>query len=295
MVSTLISLFCGASFMELFRIVFIPVTLIDVLDILIVAFVFWKLYQIMRGTRATQMFAGLLILFLFAIAAQALNMSGTSWLVQSVATVWVVAFVILFQPELRRFLMQLGQSRLVRVLFKAEGARTLDAVAHTAAELSNRHTGGLIVIQRNSNVRSITEGGVRIQGEVTPELLLSIFHPRTPLHDGAVVITGTTLEAARCLLPLTENPHVDSELGTRHRAALGVTEDLDCIAVVISEETGKISVAHEGKFVARGMDEVALRETLHRLCEGGKRARKKKERRHREQKGARAEDMAATG
>jgi diadenylate cyclase len=280
--------------MELFRIVFIPVTLIDVLDILIVAFVFWKLYQIMRGTRATQMFAGLLILFLFAIAAQALNMSGTSWLVQSVATVWVVAFVILFQPELRRFLMQLGQSRLVRVLFKAEGARTLDAVAHTAAELSNRHTGGLIVIQRNSNIRSITEGGVRIQGEVTPELLLSIFHPRTPLHDGAVVITGTTLEAARCLLPLTENPHVDSELGTRHRAALGVTEDLDCIAVVISEETGKISVAHEGKFVARGMNEVALRETLHRLCEGGKRARKKEERGDREQKDTRAEDMAAT-
>jgi len=280
--------------MELFRIVFIPVTLIDVLDILIVTFVFWKLYQIMRGTRATQMFAGLLILFLFAIAAQALNMSGTSWLVQSVATVWVVAFVILFQPELRRFLMQLGQSRLVRVLFKAEGARTLDAVAHTAAELSNRHMGGLIVIQRNSNIRSITEGGVRIQGEVTPELLLSIFHPRTPLHDGAVVITGTTLEAARCLLPLTENPHVESELGTRHRAALGVTEDLDCIAVVISEETGRISVAHEGKFVARGMDEVALRETLHRLCEGGKRARKKKERRDRGQKGARAEDMAAT-
>ncbi|MFH1010417.1 MAG: diadenylate cyclase CdaA [bacterium] len=280
--------------MELFRIVFIPVTLIDVLDILVVTFVFWKLYQIMRGTRATQMFAGLLILFLFAIAAQALNMSGTSWLVQSITTVWVIAFVILFQPELRRFLMQLGQSRLVRVLFKAEGARTLDAVARAAAELSHRHTGGLIVIQRNSNIRSITEGGVRIQGEVTPELLLSIFHPRTPLHDGAVVITGTTLEAARCLLPLTENPHIDSELGTRHRAALGVTEELDCIAVVVSEETGKISVAHEGKFVARGLEEPALRETLRRLCEGSKRARKKEEKRGRRQKGARAEDMAAS-
>jgi diadenylate cyclase len=280
--------------MELFRIVFIPVTLIDVLDILVVTFVFWKLYQIMRGTRATQMFAGLLILFLFAIAAQALNMSGTSWLVQSVATVWVVAFVILFQPELRRFLVQLGQNRLVRALFRAEGARTLDAVARTAVELSNRRAGGLIVIQRNSNIRSIAEGGVRIQGEVTPELLLSIFHPRTPLHDGAVVITGTTLEAARCLLPLSENPHIDTQLGTRHRAALGVTEELDCIAVVISEETGKISVAHEGKFVAQGMDEVTLRDTLHRLCDGGKRAREEKERHDGRQKGKGVEDLAAT-
>lgn len=280
--------------MELFRIVFIPVTLIDVLDILVVAFVFWKLYQIMRGTRATQMFAGLLILFLFAIAAQALNMSGTSWLVQSITTVWVIAFVILFQPELRRFLMQLGQSRLVRVLFKAEGARTLDAVARAAAELSHRHNGGLFVIQRNSNIRSITESGVRIQGEVTPELLLSIFHPRTPLHDGAVVITGTTLEAARCLLPLTENPHVDTELGTRHRAALGVTEELDCISVVVSEETGTISVAQEGKFVARGVTETALREILHRLCERGRIARKKEKREQRRQEDTRPEDLAPT-
>lgn len=283
--------------MELFRIAFIPVTLIDVLDVLVVTFVFWKLYQIMRGTRATQMFAGLLILFLFAISAYVLNMTGTSWLVQSVATVWVIAFVILFQPELRRFLMQLGQNRLVRVLFKTEGARTLDAVARASAELSNRHTGGLIVIQRNASVRSITESGIRVQGEVSPELLLSIFQPRTPLHDGAVVITGTTLEAARCLLPLTENPNLDSELGTRHRAALGVTEELDCVAVVISEETGKISLAHDGKFVARNMTEPALREALYRLCEGGKLARKgKKEKKHiRQQESSRAKDMAASG
>ena len=283
--------------MELFRIAFIPITLIDVFDILVVTFVFWKLYQIMRGTRATQMFGGLLILFLFAILAQALNMSGTSWIVQSVATVWVVAFVILFQPELRRFLMQLGQSRLVRVLFRTEGARTLDAIAHTAAELSSRHTGGLIVIQRDASTRSITESGVRIQGEVTPELLLSIFHPRTPLHDGAVVITGTTLEAARCILPLTENPHLDSELGTRHCAALGVTEELDCIAVVISEETGKISLAHGGKFVARGMSESALRDALHRLCEGGKRAGKRKEKKKqpRHKKSESVGDLAASG
>jgi diadenylate cyclase len=282
--------------MELFRIAFIPVTLIDVLDVLVVTFVFWKLYQIMRGTRATQMFAGLLILFLFAISAYVLNMTGTSWLVQSVATVWVIAFVILFQPELRRFLMQLGQNRLVRVLFKTEGARTLDAVARASAELSNRHIGGLIVIQRNASVRSITESGIRVQGEVTPELLLSIFQPRTPLHDGAVVITGTTLEAARCLLPLTENPYLDSELGTRHRAALGVTEELDCVAVVISEETGKMSLAHDGKFVARNMTEPALREALYRLCEGGKLARKgKKEKKHiRQQESSRAEDMAAS-
>lgn len=277
--------------MELFRIAFIPVTLIDVLDVLVVTFIFWKLYQIMRGTRASQMFAGLLVLFLFAIVAQALNMSGTSWLVQSVVTVWVVAFVILFQPELRRFLMQLGQSWLVRVLFKAEGARTIDAVSHAAAELSSRRTGGLFVIQRNSNIHTMAENGVSIQGEVTSELLLSIFHPHTPLHDGAIVITGTTLEAARCLLPLSENPNIDAELGTRHRAALGATEEFDCVAVVVSEETGKISVAHEGTFIARGLNERALRDTLYPLCVGGKFGGKEKDQ---QQKDTREKDMAAS-
>ncbi len=283
--------------MELFRIGFIPVTLIDVLDVLVVTFIFWKLYQIMRGTRASQMFAGLLVLFVFAILSRVLNMSGTSWLVQSVVTVWVVAFVILFQPELRRFLMQLGQNRLVRVLFKTEGARTLDAVARAAAQLSNRRIGGLIVIQRDSNIHSIAESGVRIQGEVTAELLLSIFHQRTPLHDGAVIITGTTLEAARCLLPLSENPDLDSELGTRHRAALGVTEEYDCVTVVVSEETGTISLAHDGKFAARNLGEPELRDALNHLCERGKIGRKKKEKK-RDAKGqddASAEDMAASG
>ena len=283
--------------MELFRIGFIPVTLIDVLDVLVVTFIFWKLYQIMRGTRASQMFAGLLVLFVFAILSQVLNMSGTSWLVQSVVTVWVVAFVILFQPELRRFLMQLGQNRLVRVFFKTEGARTLDAVARAAAQLSNRRIGGLIVIQRDSNIHSIAESGVRIQGEVTAELLLSIFHPRTPLHDGAVLITGTTLEAARCLLPLSENPDLDSELGTRHRAALGVTEEYDCVTVVVSEETGMISLAHEGKFASRNLGEPELRDALNHLCERGKIGRKKKEKKRdaKRQDDASAEDMAASG
>ncbi|MBU1707427.1 diadenylate cyclase CdaA [bacterium] len=283
--------------MELFRIGFIPVTLIDVLDVLVVTFIFWKLYQIMRGTRASQMFAGLLVLFVFAILSQVLNMSGTSWLVQSVVTVWVVAFVILFQPELRRFLMQLGQNRLVRVLFKTEGARTLDAVARAAAQLSSRRIGGLMVIQRDSNIQSIAESGVRIQGEVTPELLLSIFHPRTPLHDGAVIITGTTLEAARCLLPLSENPDLDPELGTRHRAALGVTEEYDCVTVVVSEETGAISLAHEGKFVARNLGEPELRDALNRLYERGKIGRKKKGKKRdtKRQKDASTEDLAASG
>ena len=283
--------------MELFRIGFIPVTLIDVLDVLVVTFIFWKLYQIMRGTRASQMFAGLLVLFVFAILSQVLNMRGTSWLVQSVVTVWVVAFVIIFQPELRRFLMQLGQNRLVRALFKTEGARTLDAVARAAAQLSSRHIGGLIVIQRDSNIQSIAESGVRIQGEVTSELLLSIFYPRTPLHDGAVIITGTTLEAARCLLPLSENPDLEPELGTRHRAALGVTEEYDCVTVVVSEETGKISLAHEGKFVARNLSESELRDVLNHLYERGKIGRRKRagKRDKERQKDADTEDMAASG
>ena len=193
--------------------------------------------------------------------------------------------------------MQLGQNRLVRVFFKTEGARTLDAVARAAAQLSNRRIGGLIVIQRDSNIQSIAESGVRIQGEVTPELLLSIFHPRTPLHDGAVIITGTTLEAARCLLPLSENPDLEPELGTRHRAALGVTEEYDCVTVVVSEETGAISLTHEGKFVARNLGEPELRDALNHLYERGKIGRKKKGKKRdtTRQKETSTEDLEASG
>jgi diadenylate cyclase len=234
--------------MELFRLAFLKFTLIDALDILAVYLVFYQLYKIMRGTRASQMFAGLILIFVASFVVQLLGMQGMSWLIQSVTTVWVIAFVIIFQPELRRLLIQLGQSRLLRALVKERDTSTIDEIVKAAATLAQKRYGGLIVIQGETGVRGAVETGVLIRADVTADLIVSIFFPRTPLHDGAVVIKGDIVEAARCILPLSDNPNMDQSLGTRHRAALGISEESDAVVVVVSEETGRIALVHDGRF-----------------------------------------------
>jgi diadenylate cyclase len=252
--------------MVLFHIGFIPITIIDILDVLAVYFIFYNVYKIMRGTRASQMFAGLIILFVGAFIAQVLNMRGLIWIIQNVATVWVIAFVILFQPELRRLLIQMGQSKLVRRFLKIEAAsKVLDAIGKAAEELSDKRYGALFVIQGDTGIKGVIETGVRLQAEVSPELLVSIFFPRSPLHDGAVIIANEIVEAARCILPLTQNPNVETTMGMRHRAALGITEESDCAAIVISEETGRISLAHEGRFLHRNLNRELLGVYLTRI------------------------------
>lgn len=253
--------------MEFIRIGFISVTLIDIIDILLVAFVFYKLYDIMRGTRGSQMFVGLLLILIVSFVVSAIGMKGMTWLVQSLTQVWVIAFVILFQPELRRLLVQLGQARIVRRLFRVQTTRVIDEIIKSAVELSQKRYGGLFVLQRDMGMRSIIETGTKLQAEATSELIVSIFYPRTPLHDGAIVINGNLIEAAGCILPLTENPNIDQTIGTRHRAALGVTEDFDAAVVVISEETGQISLAYHGEFLMRGMSADDLRMHLEKIFE----------------------------
>ncbi len=253
--------------MDLFRIGFLTFTLVDLIDILLVAFVFYKLYDIMRGTRGSQMFVGMLLIFVASLVVGALGMKGMSWLVQSVAQVWVIAFVILFQPELRRLVIQIGQARIVRRLFRVKTTRVIDEICKAASELSQKRYGGLFVIQRDMNLRSIIDSGVKMQADVTAELIISLFFPRTPLHDGAIVINGNLIESAACILPLTENPNVDSSMGTRHRAALGLTEETDAAVVVVSEETGQISLAYRGEFLERGMTDEELRGGLEQIFE----------------------------
>ena len=253
--------------MVLFRIGFITFTLIDLLDIIAVYFVFLKIYQIMKGTRASQMFAGLLLIILASFLFQMLNMEGMSWLVSSFSAVWVIAFVILFQPELRRLLIKIGQTRMISVLFKVEENHAINSVVDASVELSERHYGGLIVIQKDTGLKGFIETGVRLQAEVSAELLVSIFAPRTPLHDGAVIIANDLIQAAKCILPLTENPNIDKIMGTRHRAALGLTEETDAAAVVVSEETGRISVAIKGKFINRNLDKSSLKKHLINIFE----------------------------
>jgi diadenylate cyclase len=256
--------------MVLFRIGFLNFTLIDLLDIVAVYYVFFKLYQIMRGTRASQMFTGLIIIIIASLMVQIFNMEGMSWLISSFSAVWVIAFVIIFQPELRRLLIQIGQSRIIRVLFKVGENRSLQAVAEAAEQLSERHYGGLIILQKDTGLKGIVETGIKIQAEVSAELLVSIFSPRAPLHDGAVLIANDLIQAAKCTLPLTQNPERERVLGMRHRAALGITEESDAVALVISEETGKISLAYKGEFLHRDLNKEDLKKHLIEIFEMSK-------------------------
>lgn len=256
--------------LELFKIGFLSISLFDVLDILVVSWIFYKLYKYFENTRAGQMLLGLVMLLIVTSMARLLNMSALSWLMRQVQTVWVVTFVILFQPELRRLLIYIGRTRLVSGIFRVTGTRTIDGVVAAALELSRRKWGGLLVIQRDSGLRSYKEKGTALTAEVSQELLISIFNPSSPLHDGAVIIQNDIIEAAQCILPLSESETLHPSMGTRHRAALGLTEETDAVVVVISEENRQISVAMEGKFT-RNIEEADLRGILneHVFVSGG--------------------------
>mgnify|MGYP000504065302 CR=1 FL=1 len=247
--------------MELFKIGFLTVSIKDIIDIAVISYLTYKVYLIMRGTRAYQMLIGLIFILLASFLAQALNMSGMSWLFNSISTVWVVAFVIIFQPELRRLLIYAGQSRVVRLFVRVEENVSLIEVTKAAIELSKRRYGGIIVLQRDAGLRSVIETGVSIQSKVSEALIVTLFSPRSPLHDGAVIIANDLVEAAKCILPLSDSPDLDPSLGTRHRAALGLSEESDAVIVVVSEETGIISIAKDGK-LTRGYDYNSLLKTL---------------------------------
>ncbi len=246
----------------LFHIGFIKVTFFDLLDVMVMTVILYKLYIFVRGSRAAQMFVGLVLIFFASLIARLFNMSGMTWIFDSLKTVWLVAFVIIFQPELRRMLIFLGQSRLIRYFVKVSSQRTFDEVTKAAVELSNRRFGGLIVVTRDTGVKSIVETGMQIQAEVSSELITSIFNPKSPLHDGAVIIQNDLIQAAKCILPLSQSTSIDPRLGTRHRAAVGLAEESDAIIIVISEETGKIAVAKEGILI-QDLDKVAIRAVLY--------------------------------
>ncbi len=255
---------------KLFRIGFLPVGIIDVLDILLVTYIVYKLYLIVRRTRAVQMFIGLVIIVIVSFFAQAFHMQEMSWIFRNLRTVWLIAFVILFQPELRRVLALLGQSRLIRFFTKEQTSVVVEEIARGTVELSRRGYGGLIVIVRDTGVKSIVETGVQIQSIVTSSLIVSIFNPRSPLHDGAIVIQNDIIQAAKCILPLSRNPMLEHRFGTRHRAAIGMSEESDALVIVVSEETGTISLVENGEMVL-GVDYDTLLNTLNKAFHYGSR------------------------
>jgi len=226
-----------------------------------VAFIFYKLLMLMRGTRAVQMLTGLFLLFLASFAAYWLQLDALRWLISNVAPVGVIAIVVVFQPELRRALAKLGQSPLIRGFLRGMESGTLDELVQGSLKLSQRKLGGLIVLERVVGLKGYVETGKIINAAVSADLISTIFTPPSPLHDGAIIIRGSTIVAARCTLPLTQNPRYRRVLGMRHQAAVGISEESDAVVVVVSEETGLISVAHQGR-LQRKLNEKALRSTL---------------------------------
>ncbi|MBI2217885.1 MAG: TIGR00159 family protein [Candidatus Rokubacteria bacterium] len=222
----------------------------DLFDIALVSLIIYRVLLIFRGTRAVQMLAGLGILIAGTLFARRLELPSLTWLFDNLWSFWVIALVVLFQPELRRALGQAGQGRVVQRLLGAsrhELEHIVDEVADAVASLAPRRIGALIVLERGTGLRPYAELGVALDALVSADLLLSVFPPASPLHDGAVLVQGTRIVAAGCFLPLSRNREVGRSLGTRHRAALGVSEEVDAVAVVVSEETGHISMAVQGR------------------------------------------------
>lgn len=248
--------------LELFKIGFLTVTLIDILDIAIISYILYKLYFFIRGSRAAQMFIGLILILFASVIVQFLGLSGLDWIFENLRTIWIIAFVIIFQPELRRILIYIGQMPLVRKLLRETITQQItEEVAKAAIELSKRGFGGLIVLIRKTSIKSILETGQSVQAKVSVPLIVSIFNPRSPLHDGAIVIQNEVIEAAQCILPLSQNPMIGSQYGTRHLAALGLSEESDAVIVVVSEETGAVSLAYDGNLYAN-LDIHKLKEML---------------------------------
>src|SRR5262245_25709626 len=238
--------------------------LLDVVDILIVAALFYRLLSLVKGTRSAQMFVGLLVIALIGVVANYFDLLAVRWIVSSLKTDWLIVFVILFQPELRHALAQLGRTRYFRGFLRGENYGVLGEIIRGVESLAARRHGALIVMERNVGLRNFVETGTRIDAKVSAELLVTLFSPGSPLHDGAVVLREDTVIAAGCILPLSSAPHVAATLGTRHRAALGLAEETDAAVIVVSEQTGAISIAYRGLLTQR-LDEGALRSELSRI------------------------------
>ncbi|MBE6082882.1 diadenylate cyclase CdaA [Sporanaerobacter sp. PP17-6a] len=244
---------------------FMNIRIRDIIDILIVAFAFYKLFMLIRETRAEQLIKGILVLFIATKVSEWLELYTVYWILDKTMTVGVIAILIVFQPELRRGLEYIGRSRFFTKSFVEIEDESLnkimDEIVDAVASLARQKIGALIVMERETGLNEVVETGTKIEGKVSSGLLINIFIPNTPLHDGAVVIKEDTVKAAGCFLPLTENASLSKELGTRHRAALGISERSDCIAIVVSEETGAISVAENGS-LSRYLDVKTLKQIL---------------------------------
>ncbi|MBI5207710.1 MAG: TIGR00159 family protein [Candidatus Firestonebacteria bacterium] len=234
----------------------------DIVDIIIVSYFLYRLFLLIKGTRAVQMLFGLLLLVIASFIAELGQFYTISWILKNFLTLWVLVFIIVFQPELRKALAQMGQSRFLNIF---EHGSMIDEIVEASVLLSEKRYGALIVIEREIGLKNFIETGVMIHGKISSELLTSIFYPNTPLHDGAVIIHNSEIAAAACILPLSSNPEIKPKnMGTRHRAAIGITEETDAVVVVVSEESRSISISIGGK-MTRNLDKDNLKKVLRNI------------------------------
>lgn len=236
----------------------------DAIDILLVTYLIYKLIIVLRGTRAIQLFKGIIVIVLTWLVSTYFGLRTLQWLMSQALNIGLLAILIIFQPELRRALEQLGRGGFFSRSHQPDDQIALRVVGETIKALqymAKRRIGALIVIERETGLADYIETGIEIGGKVSSELLINIFIPNTPLHDGALIVRKDMVMAAGCYLPLSENPMINKELGTRHRAAIGMSEVSDAIALIVSEETGQISIARNSE-LNRDLSEEQLRDYL---------------------------------
>ena len=234
--------------------------ILDFLDIALMSLIIYRLLLILKGTKAVQMLIGLGILLLASLVSRYLELYTIDWLVQSFLAQIVIAIIVLFQPEIRRALAHIGEAQFL-TFTKAEELKSLEEIVRASISLANRKIGALMVIERETSLKDFIEVGTPLDAKVSRELLASIFHPTSPIHDGAVIIKGNRIAAAGCFLPITLSSELSKALGTRHRAGIGLTEETDAIAIIVSEETGFISMAMNGKLETK-LDMGTMRDIL---------------------------------
>ncbi len=239
----------------------------DILDIAIVSYITYRVLLLMRGTRGAQMTYGIIVLLLFYYATRFFHLTAVQWLLSNLLTYIVFAIIVLYQSEIRRGLAGLGKTPLIGK-YRHRGSKDgYEEIILAATTLASKKIGALIVIEKEIGLKNYAESGIALDAVLTYDLLVTIFSPNTPLHDGAVIIQHNRIIAAGCFLPLTLDPHLSKELGTRHRAAIGITEETDALTVIVSEETGIISAAVGGK-ITRNLDGSELRNLLQTAIEG---------------------------
>lgn len=237
---------------------------LDLLDILLVAFIIYRLILLIKGTRTVQMLLGLAVLLVVYVASQVGGLYTLNWLLDNFLSSIILVIVVIFQNDIRRALMHMGRNPFFADQSFREEDKAIDELVKGCTALAAKRYGALVVIERETGINDFLEIGTELDAKLSADLLGAVFHPQSPIHDGAVIIQRGRLTRAGCFLPLTQNPSVSPRLGTRHRAAIGLTELVDAVAIVVSEETGKISVVISGK-LTRDLDSATLRKVITRL------------------------------